>query len=315
MLHQSTDYPFFTIFGEDVLKNCSPIKLFSVLLSIQFYSGPSLANVEDSLPPFYTDIIDSIPDYYQRDGAFGGFPLGGSMYCGPTAASNALIQLEIRTGRLNVLDSTVTGKRQQFELIKKLGSQSYINAGKDGAGPSQICKGLKKIIDESKYCDVLIKHYGWRNAGDGFQVHTGAPPLDTARSNLYQQSAVLINFGWYEYNKKENSYTRKGGHWVTLAGYGHNGKEVDSSAIIIHDPETPWRFNDYIQLKKVSGGTLKGNAPGLPVDASGYYMYSTGFRRVGVIDGFIVVSIKNVLNNPRKNNSVSLSMLPISNMK
>jgi hypothetical protein len=297
--HQSNDYPLFTIFGEDVLKNWSPITTLSVLMSIQFYSGSTLANSVDSIPPFYTDIIDSIPDYYQRDGAFGGFPLGGSMYCGPTAASNALIQLENRTGGLNILDSTVAGKRQQFELIKKLGSKSYINAGKDGAGPSQVCKGLKKIIDESKFCDVLIKHYGWRSAGDSFQVYTGAPPLDTARFNFYQKSAVIVNLGWYEHNKKENTYTRRGGHWVTLAGYGHNGKDVDSSSIIIHDPETPWRVNDYIRLKKVSGGTLKGNAPGLPVDASGYYMYSTGFRRVGVVDGFIVVWINNLLRNPR----------------
>jgi hypothetical protein len=272
-------------------------KIAIVLFAMLFMAESSMDVKTDTIPPFYTDLINSVPDYYQRDRAFGGFPLGGSMYCGPTAASNALEQLEKTDSKLNVLDSTVTGKRQQYELIKKLGTQSYCNTGKDGSGPAQICRGLKKILNESTSDEVSIHHYGWRNAGKNFQVVTGVPPLDEARISLYNKNAVLINFGWYEYNKKNNTYTRKGGHWVTLAGYGHNGKEADSSVIIVHDPETPWTVNDYIRLRKIDGGTLKGSVPELPVDASGFYAFPNGFRRFGIIDGFIVISVKSTGEN------------------
>lgn len=245
----------------------------------------------DTFPQFYIDRINSIPDYYQRDKAFGGFPLGGSMYCGPTAAANALEQLEKTYSKLNVLDSKITGKRQQYELIKKLGSQLYINTDKDGSGPSQICRGLKKLLDESGCKDVSIQHFGWRLAGKKFQNEREVPSLDTARLSLFNNDAVLINFGWYEYSKKTNTYTRKGGHWVTFAGYGHNGKEADSSVIIVHDPETAWSVNDYIRLSKIESGTLKGKVPGLPFDASGFYGFPSGFRRFGIVDGFIVIRV------------------------
>lgn len=246
----------------------------------------------DTFPPFHIDLIDSIPDYYQRDKAFGGFPLGGSMYCGPTAAANALEQLEKTYSDLNILDTMVSGKRQQYELIRKLGSQSYINTDKDGSGPSQICRGLEKLLDESGCKEVSIQHFGWRKAGKKFQTEHGVPSLDTARLSLYKNNAVLINFGWYEYNKNNNTYTRKGGHWVTLAGYGHNGKEADSSVIIVHDPETAWSVNDYIRLRKIESGTLRGKLPGLPVNASGFYGFPSGFRRFGIVDGFIVIRVK-----------------------
>lgn len=273
------------------------IKFLIVVVNLSYVSGSPLKKQENSFPQYYINKIDSLPDYYQRDRAFGGFPLGGSMYCGPTAAANAIVPLlQAYTSVLNHNDS-IPEKRQIYEIIKELGSQSYCNTGKSGSGPSEICNGLQKFFKDKGVNNVEIRHFGWRDAGSGFQVGNAPPVLDSARLSLCQNDAVIINFGWYDFNSKKNTYTRTGGHWVTLAGYGFNGKKADSSYIVIHDPETPWSVNDYIKLKMVESGTLKGNVSGLPRDASGYYCYSIGFRRYGVIDGFITISVKDGQKN------------------
>jgi hypothetical protein len=267
-----------------------------MVVNLSYVSGSPLKKQENSFPQYYIDKIDSLPDYYQRDRAFGGFPLGGSMYCGPTAAANAIVPiLQSYTNAINQND-TVPEKRQIYEIIKELGSPTYCNTGKSGSGPSQICEGLQKFFHDKGVNNVEIRHFGWRDAGKGFQVGN-VPVLDSARFSLYKNDAVIVNLGWYDYNTKKNTYTRTGGHWVTLAGYGFNGKKTDSSYIVVHDPETPWSVNDYIKLKKVESGTLKGNVSGLPRDASGYYYYPIGYRRYGVIDGFITISVKDGQKN------------------
>jgi hypothetical protein len=267
------------------------VKFLIVVLNLSYVSGSPLKKQENVYPSYYIDKIDSLPDYYQRDRAFGGFPLGGSMYCGPTAAANAIVPiLQSYTNAMDQND-TVPEKRKMYEIIKELGSKSYCNTGNTGSGPSQICDGLQKFLHDKGVNNVEIRHFGWRDAGEGFQAGN-VPVIDSARFSLYNHGAVMVNLGWYDYNVKKNSYTRTGGHWVTLAGYGFNGKKADSSYIVVHDPETPWSVNDYIKLKKVESGTLNGNVAGLPRDASGYYYYPIGFRRCGVIDGFITISVK-----------------------
>ncbi len=279
-------------------------KTLIIITMAFFLSEASSEKQTTSIPQYYIDRLDSLPDYYQRDRSFGGFPLGGSMYCGPTAAANAILPLLQTYGSAKNQNDSVPEKRQIYEIIKELGSQSYCNTGKNGSGPSQICNGLQKYLHDNGINNVEIRHFGWRDAGNGFQIGNAPPVLDNARLSLYQKDAVLINFGWYDYNAKKNTYTRTGGHWVTLAGYGFNGKKADSSYIVIHDPETPWSVNDYKKLKVIKSGTLKGKVPGLPRDASGFYCYPIGFRRYGIIDGFVTISVNGGLKN-RSHDSVS----------
>jgi hypothetical protein len=281
------------------------VKLIKVLtVGVLFLFKTSSGQQIDTIPIYYIDRIDSLPDYYQRDREFGGFPLGGSMYCGPTAAANAILPLLRLYNCEKNSNGSITEKQQIYEIIKKLGSQSYINTGKSGSGPSQICNGLQKYFRDNGISNVEIRHFGWRDAGIVFQAGNAPPILDSARLSLFKNDAVIVNFGWYDYNTKKNTYTRTGGHWVTLAGYGFNGKSADSSCIIVHDPETPRSVNDYKKLKRIESGTLKGIVNGLPRDASGYYCYSLGFGRFGIIDGFITISVKDA-QKKRSHDNVS----------
>ena len=53
---------------------------------------------------------------------------------------------------------------------------------------------------------------------------------------------------WLQWKEEEYKNRRS---LVTFVGYGHDGKQ-DSEVLIIHDPETRWRHNDYIRVEKIS---------------------------------------------------------------
>ncbi|MDR2729078.1 MAG: hypothetical protein LBB56_08080, partial [Chitinispirillales bacterium] len=106
----------------------------------------SVSYYENSRKPFL-DLVNSIPDYYQRSGRFGGFPDEGSAYCGPAAASNALLWL-YRSDYGKIIEKSGNALKDQYELIKILGSQKYFDTTKDGTNPSELCAGLKKFFDD-----------------------------------------------------------------------------------------------------------------------------------------------------------------------
>lgn len=241
-------------------------------------------------PSIFIEKIDEIPDYYQRDREFGGFPRGGSVYCGPTTVSNSLIWFA-RNGYTGIIELTENVKKDQHELIRQLGSPQYINTGKGGSSPDMILTGVQKFLNERNYNSAKLKFYGWRPVPQEFKAHSTIPDLQLAKDALLKNDAVWLNIGWYDYNEKKKEYKRTGGHWVTFVGYGHNGKKNDSDVLIIHDPETHWHDNDYIKIQKLTEGTLAGDMTNLPQNASGYHSFSVGFRQYGVIEGMIVLEM------------------------
>jgi len=74
-------------------------------------------------------------------------------------------------------------------------------------------------------------------------------------------------------------------------GYGHNGKENDPDVLIIHDPDTRWRFNDYLKPEEIKSGTLTGQIKGLPRDAAGFYRFRSSSGKYGIIGGMIVLEM------------------------
>ena len=243
----------------------------------------------DILPDQFLDRIDSIPDYFQRDGAFGGFPLKGALYCGPVSVSNSFVYLS-RNGYPDLMSSSGNPKKDQHELTRILGSRQYINTGTNGSSPADICRGVRAFLNDKGYQDAKIKYYGWRQVPSQFRIHS-LPDLEIAREATFQRKAVWLNIGWYNYNEERNTYTRNGGHWVVLVGYGHDGKKPSSDCLIIHDSETKHRLNDYIIPKKIAGGKMTGKVTGLPRDASNHYRYQVSSKKYGIIDGMIVVEM------------------------
>ena len=98
--------------------------------------------------------------------------------------------------------------------------------------------------------------------------------------------------GWYTYNRSSDEYTRRSGHWVTLAGYDFK----NSNTLIVHDPapRAGQGFNnEYVIPKRISGGTLVGNFNNLPRSAEGYYTLEGGMHikwraDFAIMDGAVV---------------------------
>ena len=228
--------------------------------------------------------LDSIPDYYQNDTAFGGFPDGGQMYCGPVAVSNSLMHIFSNGLLLDTLPD-LQFKKNQHALISKIASSRYIGTGPQGTSPTDICKGVEKFLSEENYSGATLSYCGWRPVPAKYHKNS-SPDFTFAKKILFKTgTAVWLNFGWYSYHSDRNQYFRKGGHWVTLISYLHS----DTPIIVVHDPATSKAGNDTITLTRLTDGQLTGKMTPLPVYASGYYRFTNKSGQYGIIDGFITL--------------------------
>ena len=264
--------------------------LFSIFVVSAFTEQIQSPSHAISLPAIFTSRIDSIPDYYQRDGSFGGFPRKGSLYCGPVSISNTLLYYGLN-GYHGIINRSGDPKKDQYNLIKKLGSSRYVNTGSHGSSPSDMVSGLKLFLSDHGYDSAKIHYYGFRTVPHEFGTGISVPDLNIARKALIENKAVWFNIGWYSFSRSRNEYRRNGGHWVSLVGYGHNGKENDPDVLIIHDPDTRWRFNDYLKLEGIKSGTLTGQIKGLPRDAAGFYRFRSSNGKYGIIGGMVVLEM------------------------
>ncbi|MDR0307151.1 MAG: C39 family peptidase [Chitinispirillales bacterium] len=250
-------------------------------------SPVSVSSYESKRGPFLS-FAGSIPDYYQRSDRFGGFPNGGSAYCGPAAASNALLWLQ-RTRYPKLVETSGNAVKDQYELIKLLGSEEYFNTDKDGTNPWQICVGLEKFFSGRGIKNVKIEHHGWRFVDSRFKTGSAVPDLNVITERLGSGDAVLLNYGWYKYDAEKDEYTRTSGHWVTLAGFGHDGAKVNPSALIINDPDMRVKSTNYIVTKRIESGSLKSGLSGMPDKAQGFHRFKSSSMRIGIIDGAVII--------------------------
>lgn len=271
--------------------------VFSLLLVTIFncYS-PSLLEIESQIEhreagPVYC--ISSIPDYYQRDTAFGNFPGKGATYCGPAAVSNSLIWLS-EHGYPSLLKSNGNKYRDQHDLIALLGSPEYMNANNGGATVESFCRGLKKYLHE---CGVngKIESEGMYDVSNEFRSEKKVP--DFNRIKLISGNEVAwLNIGWYKFNPKTKTYTKTGGHWVTVVGYGYDQKGYNANSLIIHDPDANDKKDHFIVTEEILSGTLK-NGPRYKQDANGFHRFSTGNNRFGVIGGVVYLTLDTINQN------------------
>lgn len=269
----------------------SPFQISHSSLPTEDYSGyQTTSQTSKDAPAVFLDLLQSYPHYFQRDTLFGGFEYTGRVYCGPVAVSNALIKF-YNSGHTGLFDDTGDEARNQYELIKLLGSSHYFNTGNRGTGPYSISKGLERFFNDRNISGVNIKYQGWRTVPLRFSESNTAPDINEMKNALRNNQAVLLNFGWYRYDKVNNVYERTGGHWVTLAGYGHDGKGESPSSLVIRDPGRRNRPESYVAIEQINSGTLKGSLGGLPADAQGYYRFRHTRRRYGIIDGIVIVEM------------------------
>lgn len=235
--------------------------------------------VKPNLPveSLFLEKIDAIPDYSQRDPAYDGLPGKGSQYCGPSSVSNILMWLS-DNGFPNLTPHSEDRKKDQFDVIYALGSPKYMDTGltgssTSGTNPTKLLSGLKKYIVDKGYAYNRLEYQGWRNVPYEFDTQVKVVDLKWLKQGIQGYGGAWMGIGWYNYNPATDDYSRFDGHWITLVGYGHDGKEANLNSLIVHNSLTSspnYPKNEYLFPEKINSGILKGNYTGLPCSAVGY---------------------------------------------
>ncbi|MBI9073931.1 MAG: hypothetical protein JEZ02_00875 [Desulfatibacillum sp.] len=187
-------------------------------------------------PSVYTDKVETTPDLGQRDGT-GYLPFEGQGYCAPVAVSNGLMWL-YENGFPGLVREAGTRELTHLRLASLLGGARYMHTDpKKGTGPSHVMAGLFRYLTDQGYERAVVQYQGWRSHPKF--SHTGVvyPDLAWIKEGLVGGGAVWLNIGWYNYDGKSATYTRVGGHWVTVVGYGADREgNQDPETLAILDP-------------------------------------------------------------------------------
>jgi hypothetical protein len=288
-----------------------------ILLFLFFYSGPLYG-----YPPVYTEKMDSTPDMTQTD-AQANLPGGGKPYCGPVAVSNSFAWLADHGFDKLVLDLT-DPKESQADVACLLGTVRYMDTSlKNGTGTARLLNGVSRYIRNRGYEYKRLEYQGWKKHPSEFSTGVSVPQLDWIKNGLIGDSAVWLNIGWYKYTRRKDRYRRKGGHWVTLVGFGidRDGRK-DPNVFVIHDP-APMAgeefSHNFVRFERIESGKLvekksrrsrksrrkrnrsqvklKDKGFGLPRSAVGYYkltgeMHLKKRADFAILDGAVVLQMR-----------------------
>ena len=269
-------------FFESVLLLIKIKKCFLLFISIAFLTSCSKLVIDTKLP----DFCQENPNYV--------LPGRGKPYCGPTAASNILIYLD-KTTSPNILDSNSSSDKDQFELIKLLGSEKYMNTMLDGGTePVDLMRGLETYVKERGY-EIKILWKGWQD-GDKYFINS-IPGIKWIQENIKDSSNVILQIGWYKYDKEKDYYKRIGGHYVTVAGI-NNCDEKEICSLIIHDSSVRSGIkpkDEICSLDYIGSGTLSKWEEYKERSAIGYHKLNGIKVRegsdFGIVDGVVVFKV------------------------
>ena len=111
------------------------------------------------------------------------------------------------------------------------------------------------------------------------------------------RSGACANIGWYTLDNATDTYTRRGGHWMTVTGATATDEEP---TIDLHDPASrsgKGNVTHHARLKCLTSGTLTGNRTDLPASAAGLFVIRDGImpkevakgeKTFPIIDGIVV---------------------------
>jgi hypothetical protein len=204
-------------------------------------------------------LLEGMPSFQQRNIEF---PDGGKRFCGPTAASNALMWLADR-GYPALKPSAENDSIAQQEMIKRLAER--MGTYREGTSLTSFQCGVNTYLRSAGYAPK-----SWVFSGNGCTI-PGLPPPDPTlvRSLSGGKTVMWFSLGWYCLDASSRKYTRDFGHWVTLVGYGKNREGMtDPDCFVIADPESP-DGHKYITLKMLTEGLLSNGSS--RVDAKGYF--------------------------------------------
>jgi hypothetical protein len=243
----------------------------SILALILFFLAADKATTRPAL-----DRSAQTPDFCQVDPA-AGLPRDGGSFCGPVSASNAMMYLA-HTGYPKLKPDAPDEKAAQIALIHTIASPHFMNTDEyAGTGPTGVMTGIKKYVEAAGYSIDRIEYQG----ADHIKAFKRAGPIPTAdflREGLsVPHSVVLLNIAWKKLDPDKQTYSRIGGHWITLVGFEKiaDGKD-DPSVFLIHDPSpmSGMTFTtEHVTLEPIHGTFLTTGSGGTETHASadGYF--------------------------------------------
>lgn len=275
-------------------------KRFILVLIATFFLANTFCLVSaEAYPPDDMSRIIDIPDLLQTHWK-GKLDLGGYFHCGPVAASNAMAWLYL-AGYKDLLPGIASLEEEQIQMVRILGSSGFMNTDFTSGGTTtrDMVDGILKYLHRSGYDRSAVYYAGWDMDLDG--RNSPVPDMKFLKRGFEKGGAVLLNIGWYSPETETSSYSRKSGHWVTMAGYGKGEKGIPAEDIIVvHDP-APWagkeKKHHYVRFVPLPQAYLTGPYRGLPVDACGYLVAEEGLckpsdRVVGIVEGAIVIRME-----------------------
>ena len=233
--------------------------------------------------PFYKS--KETPDFCQADQEYGILPKSGTSYCAPVSVSNLLIFLN-KNGFYKFTNTKTPTKNNQFQLIKELGQ--YMKTDSVGTKPKNVVMGLEHFVRDKGYT-IQIETMGWRSKKNRIGK---IPNLNWIKEASIKNSNVILNIGWYTYDKSLNTYFRTNGHYVSVVGF-------DDDFLLVHDPaKRDGLSKNTLQCSLsnlLSHSTLK-LKNGKTTSSKGYFaLHCLKIKKgnnVAIIDGAIAFSIE-----------------------
>lgn len=204
----------------------------------------------------------TIPDIVQTDPGLGLKTIGRS-YCGPASVANTIAFLKNDP-------STDLG-----DLVRKLASPGYMDTHPDkGTGASGLARGIIRALADLDIKNPNLTYHGWRSHLKSSHTGDTTATLDHFATAGTSTSHAWVNVGWYKHDPETATYTRTGGHWVTVVSSGIAADGTPAPDIVaIHDPSprTGKTTNtQFVKLSPLTSGTITGTGSKLPRPANGH---------------------------------------------
>lgn len=270
-----------------MVKNQKGLSLF-LGMSLALMLETSVLSIEIR----YDDKDETTPNFWQRQPDTD-FAQGGKMYCGPTAASNALMWFG-RHGFPKLTPPAPDALSEQSKMIDILASKNYMNtADKNGTKLPVVICGIKNYVSVCGYSVASIQYKGINQCPQQYLIGE-IPDLNWMAENTAGLTGQLLGIGWYKYDKQTNIYRRFGGHYLTVVGCEKDAS-IDNVpyVLLVHNPATGKSSKLY--MEQLNGGTIirpnsRGQMQNPPRSATGLYKVIRGlhFHRLGIIEGAIV---------------------------
>jgi hypothetical protein len=166
-----------------------------------------------------------LPDLVQSDPALA-FPLNGGSYCGPVAASNALVGLA-RAGYPGLVPAASSEREGHLALAREIASPRFMGTSAvSGTGPSGVLVGLERWVARAGYRIRRLEYQGWRAHPVKYATHVRFPDPAWIASALRAGGAALIHVGWYLPVRWDGGYHRRGGHWLAVVEVSADNREL-----------------------------------------------------------------------------------------